>query len=386
MANNEAMKGIFEMRPADRNLPLGFTARAALALLLSVSLLSAAETGPAAPATENSTATALPVLVRMAKDGDPAIRRMAVESLGETGRSEYLDVILAALDDPYPEVREAAARSLTSFDGKGLSERVLGLLCAAWPGSAEKLGGVLPFLKERIEEPMLAILESADEAPLRRSAAAYSLGVMRSAKATSALAASAWADDATLAMTSVQALAAVNAPEAALPLARLLQHPLAAARDLALQGLAALGTPQTVYVLGAVAADSTEATRPLQLRAVDLLAESASEAAVPALIEAMRRNLFVRTRAAAALRRRTGAELGDIPSGWAEWYEASRRPAEEPPPLLPHEEEPPIMAGTPGDYAPQNPPPSTIPQLPDAWPPPWMDPRYDPQPEQQERR
>lgn len=323
---------------------------------------------------EESGDTALPVLARMARSADQAVRRMALERLSEAGRPEYLDVVFAALDDPYPEVRETAARCLVMFDASGVFEGVMDMLCTRWPQAQATLADALPLLEVQVESRMVRVLEAEDETLARRNAAAYSLGCMGATSAMALLAQCAWSDDPALAVTSTQALGAMKAPEAVPYLAQLTQHRVWDIRWAALDGLAAVGTSEAIGVLGAIAADMSEENRPLQGRAVALLEQAPDDTAVPALIEAMRRNLYVRRAAAQALRRRTGVDLGEIPSEWAAWYEESQCPPEEPAPLVPHEEAPPPDEDIRALVPPGNRPLPTMPQVPNGvWPAPWLD-------------
>lgn len=273
---------------------------------------------------------ALPVLRQMVQSDDPATRQRGLEALGQSPDSGSLELVLGSLRDPSPEVRETAAKTLAQFDEETVFRRVLDMLCDHWPDTATDIGDALPPLKESLETRMLETLDSAEESVLRKAAAAYALGCMRSANARDLLAASAWSSDAVLAVTSANALAAVADGATVGCFGQLLQHPLVEVRWAAVEGLAAAGTPEAVSLLGRVAADAKEENRPLQERAVELLGKAPSEAAVPALVEAMRVNLYIRRQAAEALRRQTGQDFGEKPADWAAWY-AQQLPPPTPP-------------------------------------------------------
>ncbi|MCX5757838.1 MAG: HEAT repeat domain-containing protein, partial [Candidatus Hydrogenedentes bacterium] len=52
------------------------------------------------------------------------------------------------------------------------------------------------------------------------------------------------------------------------------------------------------------------------------------EAAIPLLIEVMRKNVAARRSAVQALRQLTGDDAGDLPSDWQDWYERRLKAAQ----------------------------------------------------------
>ncbi|HEO70401.1 MAG TPA: hypothetical protein ENN80_04000, partial [Candidatus Hydrogenedentes bacterium] len=261
------------------------------------------------------------VLAGMAGSGASSTRLAAVEGLAQQADTEYLDIALAALMDPAPEVRHTAATNLEAFDSHSVFQGVMTLLCAHWPYVREPLGTVLPLLAGHLEEPMLDALESTSETPRWRMAAAFGLACMRSDAALEPLASNAWTDDTELAVACAEALASMGRADAAPLIEPLLQHPVPEVRRVALEGLGLIGTPRVIEPLKTLASKSGETARALQGRAVGILAGLPYEAATAALIEVMKKNSSMRREATHALRWRTGMDFGDSPSVWVRWYE-----------------------------------------------------------------
>ncbi|MDQ1256243.1 MAG: hypothetical protein QG656_839 [Candidatus Hydrogenedentes bacterium] len=311
-----------------------------------------AETVPEAPDTVE-TAQPQPVLTGMAVSADAQTRLRALEGIARNPSIEYLGAVLAALADPTFEVRSLAADSLAYFDPDPAFEGLMNQLCANWPDSAVALGESLPLLGNPMRERMLAVLQSPAESGLRRAATAYALGRMGYRQALTPLTECALqSDDTILAVTSARALYALN-DTAALPCyAQLVRHVSPEVRSAALAGLAALAVPQSVEILAAVASEMDKSRQQEQEYAVELLGKTTHETAIPALIDIMKRNLAMRSKAAEALRALTGLDLGEMPSAWEDWY-AQRDTVPEDTAFLPG----------------------------GAWPPPWLDPQNDPQEE-----
>ena len=275
---------------------------------------------PASP--EPSRETATPVLVETAQSEDIATRLEGLEGLAQAGGIEHVDTFVAALADPESEIREAAASILSRLDPGVVTDKVIESLCSDKDVTVVRIDTVLPMMKDALEQGMVHVLLSEDESSLRRQAAAYALGRMNSTAAAQALAARVYESDPGLAVACANALMALNDPMLTPALANLARHPLPQIRWPAVQCLADLGGPEALDALGRVAIEPPEGDEELGRKAVVLLGETRSDAAIPVLIEIMRRNLGLRRAAVEALHKRTGEDLGDRPSDWQAWYEA----------------------------------------------------------------
>ena len=275
---------------------------------------------PTAP--EPSRETATPVLVETAQSEDIATRLEGLEGLAQAGGIEHVDTFVAALADPASEIREAAAAILSRLDPGVVTDKVIESLCSDKDVTVVRIDTVLPMMKDALEPGMIRALRSEDESSLRRQAAAYALGRMNSTAAAQALAAHVYESDPGLAVACANALMALNDPMLTPTLANLARHPIPQIRWPAVQCLADLGGPEALDALGRVAIDPPEGDEELGRQAVVLLGETRADAAIPVLIEIMRRNLGLRRAAVEALHKRTGEDLGDRPSDWQAWYEA----------------------------------------------------------------
>ncbi|MEP6960073.1 MAG: HEAT repeat domain-containing protein [Nitrospirota bacterium] len=115
------------------------------------------------------------LLLELLRDGDPTVRRMAVESLGKIGDPRTIDSILPLIHDPASLVREASVIALgrlkpTATDG------VVTLLTLALEDPVESVRQAAVVAIGEVEpsspllEPVLRLLKSSDVA-IRRTAA-----------------------------------------------------------------------------------------------------------------------------------------------------------------------------------------------------------------------
>lgn len=269
--------------------------------------------------------TAAPVLVETTQSEDVATRLQGLEGLALTGGVEHVDTFVSALADPAPEVRDTSAQILTRLDPVIVSEKVIEALSTGSPEFLARIDSTLPSLKDVLESPMIRVLEAEGEASLRKQAAAYALGRMNSTVAVPVLVARVWQPDPELAVTCANALMALNDPMLMPMLADLARHPLPEIRWAAVQCLAALKDPQALDTLARIAIEPPEQDEELGRQAIVLLGDTRADAAIPPLIEVMRRSLGLRRAAVEALHKITGEDLGDRPSEWQAWYEARQQ-------------------------------------------------------------
>jgi len=263
---------------------------------------------------------ALPVIEASVQSEDEATRLRGLEGLARSGAAEHVAAFVSALSDPSRDVRDLAARVLATLDPALTFSTVMDVLVGGGPEWAG-VQAALPALRDSLEKPMLNVLTSKGETRPRKLAAAWSLGQMRSAPAAPLLADLAWASDAELAVCCARALVALR-DSVAVPLAApLTAHPVIEVRWTIVEGLAGLSDPEAMAALGGVAAEPPLGDRDLSRRAAALLGATGDEHVIPLLIEAMRRNPWVRGTAGEALRRMTGQALGNLPSDWAAWFE-----------------------------------------------------------------
>lgn len=71
---------------------------------------------------------ALPLFFSLVKSDDPAMRKHAIEAMGEIGDSQVVPVVLPHIDDRSPAVRIAAVSTLTRYDSPEIERRLVGAL------------------------------------------------------------------------------------------------------------------------------------------------------------------------------------------------------------------------------------------------------------------
>jgi HEAT repeat protein len=257
--------------------------------------------------------------------------------LAQTGSIEHVDAFIAALSDPVLEIRDLAAQALASLDSGIVFEKIMAILGSGTGDAVVKIDAVLPGLRDSLETGMLRVLDAPDEPGARKQVAAYALGRMNSVRAVPALMAAVWVAEPDVAVACAQALVAIRDPMIGPALADLIRHPVQPVRWVALQGLADLGSPESLEALHRVAVEPPDGDTELGRQAVSYLAATRNEMVVPLLIEVMRGNLSLRRAAVEALRQLTGEDLGDRPSDWQAWYEQKQQEAQRPPDELPPE-------------------------------------------------
>jgi len=280
---------------------------------------------PVAPSPKRSGS----ILIDMAQSKDPSTRLSGLEGLAQTCPAEQLERFIEALADPEPTIRALAEGVLARCAPDVLFETVMNILCAGPDVRAVAVQEALPALRTSIRSKMLAVVESDEEPLVRRETAAYCLGRMGGASAIPVLAKCAWSPEPAVALSGTRALVTLRDPLVVPQLVRLTENPIADVRYTAMDGLARVGGPLATNALGRIALTSRHEDEPANY-AVSLLGALKDEAAIPVLIEVMRKNLRARRAAARALYEITGEDLGDLPSDWIAWYEERLRAPHEP--------------------------------------------------------
>ncbi|MBI4559834.1 MAG: HEAT repeat domain-containing protein [Candidatus Hydrogenedentes bacterium] len=271
--------------------------------------------------------SAADVLIRMTRSARAEERIQGLLGLVQLSPIERLDVIVSALCDSDARVRDVAAASVSALDPEQACERILTILTAGAPRMKAGVDAALAHLPPSLETEMLATLESAERTVELRCAAAYCLGRMDSRDAASALVKLARDNGPPLCVACANALVEINDPAAERAFEAWLRHPNGDMRIAAARGVARIGGPRTVALLSQVALFPTETDQRVRREAVALLGMLGDPAAIPPLIQAMKRYLSVRRHAAIALQRLTKQDFGPEPALWEQWYskEQSRK-------------------------------------------------------------
>ncbi len=273
------------------------------------------------------------LLDNAAHSDEPRARLRALEAMANGLPAQHLDIFVAALADPAPEVSLYAVQALRDIDPELLCGKLMELVSAA---NADTLGALkvsLPGLREPLEERLVELLKSDVEKLSDRTAAAFCLGAMGCAGAAQTLAQVAWGSDLTLSLACAQALAALPEPAVIAYLFDLAAHPAPEVRLEALRMLSGINGPEAIAALGRIAIERPANDAALSKLAVEAIAQLPDiKVSIPLLIETMRKNLAVRKTAGATLRHMTGQRFGDMPSEWQTWWSHRLYELENPPP------------------------------------------------------
>lgn len=288
------------------------------------------------------------VLHAMAASGDPGTRVRAVEAWSQSQDSQALELLLGALEDADPAVRETAVQGLyasktaSTVEGQDVVFRhVLRTMSGAAGPAQASLDAALPELGAILGGPMLEAFLSDETAIHDKEVLAYCLGRMAYRPAAAGLAAGIQAPERALSYACAEALCALHDPSTALYWVGLLSHHDPAIREGAVDALAELGAPQGFEALSAIARGEVPSDTRLEARAVRALARYPAEQAIPALIAVMHRNARGRRLASQLLRECTGMDLGEKPEAWEAWYAGIAPEAPEMPGIAP--ESPPVF-------------------------------------------
>ncbi len=212
------------------------------------------------------------LLLSHARDPRAEVRAGAVEGLSYVATAAALDAVAAALADPAPAVRTAAAEALGRAGGRGTPALV---------AAAQAASGA---------------------APEWRSTIARALGDTGSTDAIASLAALL---DGRSAASAAMALSRIGAPAAASRLAEYLGRPEASARAEAIEALAQLIARDAAPAIAALLTDDRPDVRAAAARALGRLGHEGASAR----LEALRSDYYGRVRRAAV------EALAKLPSG-----------------------------------------------------------------------
>lgn len=184
------------------------------------------------------------------KDGDPRVRISAAGALGAMKSGKSLDVLAAALKDPYEYVRSEAAAALGSIGSNKSIEPLV-----------QALGDESGVVREMAQASLVKIAKPAipaiartlgDRNPQARRTAARMLGKIASEQAVTVLIEALSDKDWKVRNESAVALARIRSEESTAPLKKLLERPDAAARAVALWILGEIQAPRSGPYLRAV--------------------------------------------------------------------------------------------------------------------------------------
>ena len=240
----------------------------------------------------------VPALIAALKDPDPKVREAAASSLGQLEDPRAIPALIEASRDTNSDVRAAALQSLSRFDDPRVIDPMI--LALKDPNrdvrqdAAQSLGR---FKDPRALRPLTAAL--SDSSADVRQAAAQSLGELGDAQAAPALGGALKDPKADVRQSAAQALGELDLKTAPQALIDALSDPDADVRQSAAQSLGEIQDPRAVPGLAALLTDQNGDVRE---SAVNSLSEIGDAAAINALVGALKSSdPDVRRRAAEAL-------------------------------------------------------------------------------------
>ena len=240
----------------------------------------------------------VPALIAALKDPDPKVREAAASSLGQLEDPRAIPGLIEASHDANSDVRAAALQSLSRFDDPRVIDPMM--LALKDPNkdvrqdAAESLGR---FNDPRAVRPLMAAL--TDSSADVRQAAAQSLGELHDAQAVPALSAALKDPKSDVRQAAAQALGELELKSAPPALIVALGDSDADVRQAAAQSLGEIQDPHAVPGLTALLSDPNGDVRE---SAVNSLSEIGDASAINALVGALKSSdPDVRRRAAEAL-------------------------------------------------------------------------------------
>jgi HEAT repeat protein len=185
---------------------------------------------------------AAPAWRRGLEHQDPTVREWSVDSLARIGLPEDVPRVAAALDDPFRNVQEAAARSLVDLDPAVAAEAFVARLSSDEPMlQTIAAQGLADLGDAAAAEPLIALFEDDGVEAAVRRVAAQSLAAIGDPRAIDPLAAVAGdaAADLGLRRDAVEALATFEQDEATRLLRELLGSDDAYVQEIARRAIAA---------------------------------------------------------------------------------------------------------------------------------------------------
>ncbi len=269
-------------------------------------------------------------LQAMTQDPDPETRIQGLLGLADAAAAESVTLLVNALDDPAPEVREIALQKLGILDTERLVRELVARLASHDEFTRWSVDRALPQLKPRIEAPMLSLLDAPDMDPGTRIVAARALGAMGSEEAVPSLSRAAFeTTDTGLAQAAAEALAVIASPNGLPALQELSRYPDARVRAEALTGLARIGGPVALSAIEAMALDPHESDIRNRREAIRYIGLLGGERSIETLINTMNRYPQTRETVVVALTRLTGLNLGNSPLEWTRWYHERQKAMQE---------------------------------------------------------
>lgn len=250
---------------------------------------------------QDTTNPAVPALIAALADPDPGVRMAAAQSLGQLEDPRAIAPLIAATRDANVQVRSAAYGALSDFDDPRIVEPMIAALKDPDADVRQEAAHTLGHLEDkRAVTPLLGAL--ADSSADVRRAAAQSLGELQDPAAASALAGALKDRDAEVRMAAAQSLGELELSTAPPALIAALKDSDAEVRQAAAQSLGEIRDPSAVAALRAGLADPNAEVRESSVQA---LGEIRDSTALNALIGALKSpDAGVREQAAQALGQR----------------------------------------------------------------------------------
>jgi len=236
------------------------------------------------------------VLLATLKNKDPQLRLAAIHNLGGTPdiKKNVVEILISALRDPYPEVREAAAGSFNKFSDK------------------------------RSVKPLIAALRDKNAKVKER--AAYALGEIRDKEATLGLVELMKDQEYGVRTEANTALVKLNDTRAIEPIIALLNNPDEDIRSNAIDFL--MNFKELRVEKAFITALKDDSPR-IRERAANCLSRSKSIEAVSALIDLLDdKEVHVKGTARYHLREISGQDFGLNKNEWQQWWNQKKKTTE----------------------------------------------------------
>ncbi|GEM_PF-1084771 len=253
----------------------------------------------------------------VSQTSEPLLKEQLIASKGVNMTPKFEEIFLLLSD----EMRLKACKKLYANDSQSFTQKIIHYLGKGTPEQALIINQILPYLKEELEENLIASLQENPQDLVEKRTIIYALGRIKSEKSVPIL----WNEiQATqseeIQYTCVQSLANMPHCLSLEQWVQLLQYnsvsvSLTAAYAILEYG----GSSAEEYIRRILLGEISVSQRVLEYIS-DRICNYPLEIIVPFSIEVMSRNPGLAQKFSSILRQRTGADLGPNPQLWADWW------------------------------------------------------------------
>lgn len=251
------------------------------------------------------------------KTSEPLLKEQLLASKGINITPKFEDIFLLLSD----EMRLKVCKKIYANDSQNFVQKTIHYLGKGTPEQALVINQILPYLKDELEENLIALIQENLQDPIEKRTIIYALGRIKSEKSVPFL----WNEIQTtqseeIQYTCVQSLANMTHSLSLEQWIQLLQHnSVSISLTSAYAILEYGGSSAEEYIRRILLGEFSVSQRVLEY-ITDRISNYPLDIFVPFSIEVMSRNPSLAQKFSSILSRRTGVNLGPNPQLWANWW------------------------------------------------------------------